>query len=220
VVGVAAENQDRRVDALDAFHGFRLVGIFSGYFDVVVLDLIVFSWGGGAGVYREEFVVGGSMQIPAAKSYSLEAFMIISPLWLTPMAAHGILVDVRNRLEVFDDGDEVFVVERRAGLEHAAVAADAVGKILGRLGAFIGVGNFVAIIHSDHHVAPGDQCGPAFVQALGKLFDFLHAFAAFPQPMVMAGNGPLPFRFADEDGDIDFIAGEDESVVAGDVRNP
>jgi len=51
---------------------------------VVVLDLIVFFWGGGPVVYREEFVVGGSMQIPAGEIVFAEAFMIISPLWLTP----------------------------------------------------------------------------------------------------------------------------------------
>src|SRR5258708_24199556 len=33
----------------------------------------------------------GSMQTPAAKLYSLEAFMIISPLWLTPMAPTAFL---------------------------------------------------------------------------------------------------------------------------------
>jgi len=131
--------------------------------------------------------------------------------------AHGVLVDVRNRLEIFDDGDEVLVVEGRAGLEHTAVAADAVGKILGRLGAFVGVGNFVAIIHSDHHVAPGDHAVLHLCQALGKLFDFLHAFATFAPAHGDGGERAVAFRFADEDGDIDFITGEDESVVAGDV---
>src|SRR5260370_28676616 len=134
--------------------------------------------------------------------------------------ANGILVDVRNRLEIFDDGDEVLVVERRAGLEHAAVAADAVGKILGRLGAFVGVGNFVAIIHSDHHVAAGDHTVLHLCQALGKLFDFLHAFAAFAPAHGDGGERAVAFRFADEDGGIDFIAGEDESLVAGGVGTP
>src|SRR5258708_31465167 len=133
-------------------------------------------------------------------------------------SANGVLVDIGNRLEIFDDGDEVLVVERRAGLEHAAVAADAVRKILGRLGAFVGVRNFVAIIHSDHHVAPGDHAVLHLCQALGKLFNFLHAFAAFAPAHGDGGERAVAFRFADEDGDIDFIASEDESVVAGDVR--
>jgi len=47
------------VDALDAFHGFGLVGVFSRDLDIVVLDLVVFSWGGRAGVDGKKFVVGG-----------------------------------------------------------------------------------------------------------------------------------------------------------------
>jgi len=62
-------------------------------------------------------------------------------------------------------------------------------KILGRLGAFIGVGNFVPNNYSDHHVGPWRSCGPDLCQALESCSTFFMPFAAFPQPMVMAGKG-------------------------------
>src|SRR6266849_2665367 len=179
VIGFAAEDENGRVDAANALHLFGFVGIFAGDLDVVVLNFRAFARRIGPGVDGEEFMVRG---LDADAGAEVELAGGFHDHFAAVADAHGaytVFVDVRQALQVAEDGDQIFVIERGAGLEHAALAADAVGEILRRLGLLVGVRNFVAIVHGGDHVAAREHAVLHLGKAFGQIFHLMHAFATF-----------------------------------------
>src|ERR1700736_6061454 len=107
------------------------------------------------------------------------------------------------------------MVECGAGFEHATVTADAVSQVLGRLGLLISVGNLVAVVDGGDDIAVLNQVILHLGDVPGESFHLLHTLAAFAGGHGNGGKGSVAFRFADDDGNVDFVASQDERVVTG-----
>src|SRR5229473_1492617 len=215
VIGFAAEDENGRVDAANALHSFGFVGVFAGDLNVVVLNFGAFARRAGSGVDGEEFMIRGLDANAGAEGELAGSFHDHLAAVADAHGADAVFVDVREALQIAEDGDQILVIEGGAGLEHAALAADAVGEILRRLGLLVGVRNFVAIVHGGDHVAAGEHAVLHLRKAFGELLDLVHALATFAGTHGDGREGAVAFGLSNDDGHVDFVAGQHKRVIAG-----
>src|SRR5229473_1829198 len=213
VISLAAEDENGRVDAANALHAFGFADVFAGNVNVVVLNFVTFARRIGPGVDGEEFMVRGFDADAGAECKFAGGFHDHLAAVTDAHGAYTVFVDVRQALQIADDGDQIFVIERRAGLQHAALAADAVGKILRRLGLLVGVRNFVAIVHGGDHVAAREHAILHLGKAFGQIFHLMHAFATFAGTHGDGREGAVALGLSNDDRHVEFVSGQHKRVI-------
>ena len=215
---IASENQNRRIDAPDTLHSLRFVGVFPHHFNIVVLNLRAFARRVRSGVYRQEFVIGG---LDAhARPEGVLTGCLHDHLAAVAHAdgSDAILIHVRQRLQIANDCDQILMIQRRPGFQHASFPANAVRKILGRFRLLVSVGNFVAVIHRGNNITARDHAVLHLRKAFRQALYFFHSFAAFAPAHGDSGEGAVAFGLSDNDGHINFVARQNESVIGGSIR--
>src|SRR6266852_8568940 len=213
VIGFAAEDENGRVDAANALHSFGFVGIFAGDLDVVVLNFRAFARGAGSGVDGEEFMVRGFDADTGAECEFAGGFHDHLAAVADAHGAYTVFVDVRQALQIAEDSDQIFMIERGARLQHAALAADAVREILRRLGLLVGVRNFVAIVHGGDHVAAREHAVLHLRKALGQIFHLVHALASFAGTHGYGREGAVALGLSNDDRHVEFVSGQHKRVI-------
>src|SRR5215831_2586965 len=110
------------------------------------------------------------------------------------------------------------MVERRPGFQHAPFPADTVWKVLRGLCLLVSIRNLVAVIDCRHDVAACNHAVLHLRETFREMLHFLHSFAALAPAHGDRRKGAVAFWPADDDGYVNLIASQDESVVGGRVR--
>src|SRR5216683_2309912 len=213
VISLAAEDENGRVDAANALHAFGFADVFAGNLNVVVLNFVAFARRIGPGVDGEEFMVRGLDADAGAEGEFAGSFHDHLAAVTDAHGADAIFVDVRQALQIAEDGDQIFMIERGARLQHAALAADAVREILRRLGLLVGVRDFVAIVYGGDHVAAREHAVLHLRKAFGELLDLVHALATFAGTHGDGREGAVALGLANDDRHVEFVAGQHKRVI-------
>src|SRR6185437_6303747 len=180
VVLVPSHDQDGRVDGLNSRHGLGLISVSPDYFNILILTFCSFARRVGPGIHAQEFVGRRFDTYPGVEVIFTGRLQDHLPAMAHPHSPKAVLVHVGQGLQVAQDRDQVFVVERRIRLQRAPAAADAVGEILaGTILVLIKVRHLVAIVDSRHYVAARNHAVLHWRQPLGEFLHLQHAALAF-----------------------------------------